>query len=233
MTITVADPYKISVVAEEANNVTQLAFKPRDYHHLYLSLPGEIRRYDYEPETGQLSNPITIAKNDGNKIFNGLAWHENGQYTDLYVPYWRNTGNYTLSPNNGLIRMGDLNSDGDFLDANEQVLFINNIPIIPNVHQLNQLQIKGNNLFVGIGTKNNEDFNNRFPDDFRFDETAYNGAIAYIADLTQANFENEETIILQDDFSNLDNWTDLTSLISWGNYPVGTSGFSTGVDKGT
>ena len=43
---------------------------------------------------------------------------------------------------------------------------------------------------------------------------------------------NEETIILEDDFSNLDNWTDLTTLISWGNYPVGTSGFSTGISNG-
>ncbi|MDJ0575748.1 MAG: hypothetical protein QNJ65_11345 [Xenococcaceae cyanobacterium MO_234.B1] len=47
-----------------------------------------------------------------------------------------------------------------------------------------------------------------------------------------ANSPIEEAIILQDNFSNLDNWTDLTSLISWGNYPVGTSGFSTGVNDG-
>ena len=45
------------------------------------------------------------------------------------------------------------------------------------------------------------------------------------------NTTNKETIILQDDFSNLNNWTDLTTLISWGNNPLGTSGFATGVNN--
>ena len=41
----------------------------------------------------------------------------------------------------------------------------------------------------------------------------------------------QEKVILEDNLTDLSNWTELRELISWGDYSVGTSGFSTGMNE--
>ncbi len=147
--------------------ITQFAFKPGDPNHVYASrfhysgLPsGRVTRYDYAP-SGELSNPVDVATGLGAAL--GVAFHGNEMFvatTDLAT----STG--------GIIR---LQEQGGGLYGNP-VEFVNNIPT--GLHQVDQLQIQGDSLYVGVGTRTN----------LATDETPYNGTVSWIADLSQADY---------------------------------------------
>ena len=155
--------------------ITQLAFEPGDNAHLFAArsqftangLVGEVTRYDYNATSGQLANPVDVAS--GLPGTQGLAFDSSG---DLYVSTNHTaTGAGSLG---GIERLTPL-GNGQFGNGVE---FVNNIPI--GEHLVDQLQIHGNSLYVGIGTQTNTGD--------PAVESVYNGTIARIADLNQANY---------------------------------------------
>ena len=163
-----------SLTVDQVENITQLAFDPGDNAHVYASRfgyntaatsSGLITRYDYNSSTGALSNPVNIATGLG--VVNGLGFFQHNIYfsTTPNVSTDNQTGGISLlaSLGNGLF--------------GAPVPFINNVPV--GEHQLDQIQVSGNSLYVGIGTITNTG------DPIK--ETVYNGTIGVIQDLTRAN----------------------------------------------
>lgn len=153
--------------------ISQMAFDPGDPNHLYAarfsegSTGGVITRYDYSTATGQVTDPITVATVAGAPL--GLAFFNN----DLYVSTTNN------STGTGGITRYQAGADGTFGNGVE---FINNIPT--GEHQVDQLQVQGNSLYVGIGTKTDAGVDNTQG----VQESVYNGTISEITDLTKANY---------------------------------------------
>ena len=159
----------------DVENITQMAFKPGDPDHVYATrfgfgnFPadgGVVTRYDYSAATGGLSNPVNVAT--GLDLTGGLAFLGN----TLYVSTTQNV----FQPNStgGIYRLQDL-GNGMYGNAVE---FVNNIPL--GDHQVDQLQISGNSLYMGIGTRTNTGDPTQ--------ESVYNGTIGRIDDLTKANY---------------------------------------------
>jgi glucose/arabinose dehydrogenase len=152
-------------------NITQMAFNPDDPNHLYATrynfgqTSGVVTRYDYSTATGQVSNPVTIAVVPGATL--GLAFFQD----NLYVSTTNTSTNL-----GGIIRY----QPGPGGTYGNPVEFVNNIPT--GEHQVDQLQIQGNSLYVGIGTKTDAGINNTQG----IKESVYNGTIGRIADLTKA-----------------------------------------------
>jgi hypothetical protein len=167
-----AGPVLASGTSSDYLDISQLAFNPGDPDHLYATRfafgqsSSVVTRYDYSPATGRISNPVTVATISGGSI--GLAFLNN----NLYV------SSNNLTTNLGGITRLTPNGDGTY---GSPVQFINNIPI--GDHQVDQLQIHGNTLYVGIGTQTDQGINNTQG----VKESVYNGTIGVISDLTKAN----------------------------------------------
>jgi hypothetical protein len=166
-------PTLASAQTSEFLFISQLAFNPNDPLHLYAAryeggaASGFITRYDYSAAAGLVTNPVTIATVPGASL--GLAFFNN----DLYVSTSDPTTNL-----GGIIRY-QATGGGTF---GNPVEFINNIPV--GVHQVDHLQVGGNSLYVGIGTKTDQGINNTQG----IQESVYNGTIGRVADLTRADY---------------------------------------------
>jgi hypothetical protein len=127
-----------------ASSIPQLAFKPGDLIHVYAARtsPSRVTRYDYNPVTGRLSNPFTVATNVDNREMYGIGFHG----TNLYVTFDYG-GSLTVRPGDGRIsRFMFPDSNGVYRVRHD---FVHSID--KGYHDLNQIQINGDSLYVGIG----------------------------------------------------------------------------------
>jgi hypothetical protein len=160
------------VNAGSLTTLSQLTFKPGDPAHLYASrgFATAVTRYDYNPLTATLSNAFNVvdlaAVSDGMKAITGIGFHGD----DLWISRWPG---WTSPRPGALSRLRDLTHDGDFNDANERFDVVSGIEL--GAHTINQIQIAGDSLYVGIGARTN----NGDP----AVERVYNGTIARIGDL--------------------------------------------------
>jgi glucose/arabinose dehydrogenase len=160
--------YTIRLVSANvpAAAITQLAFKPGDLTHLYaLQASGSVLRYDYDPVTGDLGSALVIASGMAQAL--GLAFHGN----DAYVSIDRG-GSSSSRPGDGRItRLSAPNASGVYQVRHDFVHSINK-----GDHDVNQLVIVGDTLYMGIGavTRNGDPSQ----------ENVYTMTIARIADLT-------------------------------------------------
>ena len=171
------------LTTEQSENITQMTFKPGDPTHLYAARfgygspspvgGGVVTRYDFDPVSGQLSNPINVATGLTGAL--GLAFHGN----DLYVSTNLNPSLPTSL--GGIIRLQDVSPGQNGTQFGNAVTFINNIPV--GEHLVDQLQVRGDSLYVGIGTQTN----NGDPTQ----ESVYNGTISVIKDLTKVNYSGD------------------------------------------
>src|SRR5262249_20408398 len=141
--------------------ISQLAFKPGDPSHLYAARAGAgaVTRYEFDPATGQLSNPLDVVTSLTTPI--GLAFRGEA----LYVS--------TNATNDSRIgRFRDLDHDGIY---EERLDFVRGVP--NKDHGIDQIQISGATLWTTIGTRTNSAAPGC--------ESGYTGAIARIADLDQ------------------------------------------------
>jgi len=173
LTPTVTRPgYSIRLVSASvpAAVITQMALKPGDLNHLYaIQESGAVFRYDYNPVTGDLSNALVIASGMSQAL--GLAFHGN----DLYVAIDRG-GSRTVRPGDGRIaRLSAPNASGVYQVRHDFVHSINK-----GDHDVNQLVIVGNTLYVGIGGVGRKGD--------PAEENIYTLTIARIADLTAINW---------------------------------------------
>src|SRR5262249_18809004 len=154
-----------AVPAASLSGISQLAFRPGDPTHLYAARPftaNVITRYDFDPITGRLSNAVDVTA-----VLpppHGLAFHDGALYVSLYA-------------RDDTRRRGprDLGSNGVY---EERVDFVRGVPT--GDHAMDQLQIVGAKLFVGIGVRKNAGR----PDC----ENPYTGTVARIADLDQTDY---------------------------------------------
>ncbi len=149
--------------------INQMTFKPGDNSHLFASrgFSGVVTRYDFSLATGQLSNPINIldlnSVPDGQKVISGLGFYGN----DMWISRWPG---WVVPRPSSISRVRDTNNDGLYDSRTD---FATGIQV--GDHTINQIQIFGNSLYIGIGTqKNTGDPNVEFN---------YGGTIARIADL--------------------------------------------------
>jgi len=157
--------------AIDSARITQLAFNPNNDAYLYaLQREGRIQRYDYDPLTGMLSNGLIVAEDLAPQT-NGIAFHDD----DLYVSMdWG--GSVTVRPGDGRIsRLSDPDASGVFQTRHD---FVHSIP--KGNHDVNQLQIVGDTLYVGIGAVGRRGD----PDQ----ENIYTMTVARIVDLTRVDF---------------------------------------------
>ena len=180
---------KISGTIYSADNTstqsraTQLAFGPGpdpNQEYLYISSDDHgVRRMDYDPATGALSNLVDVLPGVQG---NGIAFHTNdlGQ-AEMYLSEGYTSANASSRRLSRLLRYVDLDGDGIFGSAGDaNAAIVHGIP--RDDHGLNQIQINGDALFVGNGVRTRNGALQTITGD-TFGESAYGGTIVTIGDL--------------------------------------------------
>ena len=151
--------------AVPATGIAQLAFRPGDPARLYAArTSGVVTRYDYDPLTGQMTDALDVAVAPGYEI-HGLAFHGADLYASLNAP----------PAGARLARFSDPDAGGVYRTRHD---FVHSIPT--GTHGINQIQIVGSTLYVGIGAAS------RTGDPAV--ENVYTMTVARIVDLGQVDF---------------------------------------------
>jgi glucose/arabinose dehydrogenase len=184
----------IAQIGSSLGDITQMTFGPDG--RLYLStFTNGIKRFDYSPD-GNLTNGTTVwsrPQDVANGQFNGslgVAFHQDAILgTVMYIAPAVSSGfNVALNRTQSIRRLTDNDGDGAWGEAGEVNQAIVNNLRVTDLHQVNQLLIKDNTLYAGIGSRTRTGGNiselsgSPSPDD---GEYAYTGAINWIRDLTQ------------------------------------------------
>lgn len=159
--------YALSKVsaAVPATGIAQLAFRPGDAAHVYAArTSGVITRYDYDQATGQMTNAFDVATAPGYEI-HGLAFHGDDLYASLNAP----------PAGARLARFSGSDAGGIFRTRHD---FVHSIPT--GTHGINQMQVTGSTLYVGIGAASRT--GNPAV------ENVYTMTVARIVDLAQTDF---------------------------------------------
>lgn len=175
-----------SISGDVGDLLAQMTFGDDDDKLYLATYTGGVYRFDYSA-AGQLTNQRRIWVNPntsppgGVRGVLGIAVHRD-PVLNIDVIYLSQAEQFlpgnTSSLNSriqSVIRITDSNNDGTWGgagDVNQAVL--NNIQVTTH-HQINNLQVRGNSLFMGVGVQTNPGNN----------ESAYNGTISWIEDLTQ------------------------------------------------
>jgi glucose/arabinose dehydrogenase len=148
-----------------AIGISQLAFRPGDPAHVYAArTSGVITRYDYDAAAGRMSNALDVAAAPGYAV-HGLAFHGSDLYASLNAP-----------PAGGrLARFSDPDASGVYRIRHD---FVHSIPT--RTHGVNQIQIVGATLYVGIGAAGRKGD--------PAEENVYTMTVARIVDLGQVDF---------------------------------------------
>jgi glucose/arabinose dehydrogenase len=174
--------FTIEQVGTVAGHPTQMAFGPSGLVYVMTADAGPVS-YTYNPATGALTQSANAAPN---VVGIGIAFHG----TDMYL----------TSTDGTIHKLQDTNQNGVWGEHGElDVAIVTGIP--QGDHNTDQLQIVGNTMYVGIGRRT---INGHFGawtsgtiDDLggkgffaggtgrTWGDSAYNGTIAWIQDLTQ------------------------------------------------
>jgi glucose/arabinose dehydrogenase len=186
----------VSLVGSGVGNPTQMVFGPDG--KLYVStFTSGVKRYDYNPNGG-ISNGVTVWSRPADNLAGqlngslGVAFHRDPTLgTVMYIaPAVSSSFNPTLNRIQSIVRLTDNDNDGAWGEtaAGEVNQAIVNNLRVTDLHQVNQLLVDGNKLYVGIGSRTrtggeaSEYGGAPNVDDGEF---AYTGAINWIRDLTQ------------------------------------------------
>lgn len=181
----------------DATGATQMAFGP-DGRLYVTSYQGEISSFNFNPTTGALTDKQPALASGFGMAFATHAVPGAPSQPYMYV---------SNSPNfEGIItRLSDSNGNGRWGEVGEvNVDIARGVPI--GGHTLDQIQIRGTQLYVGIGARTANGRSGLFTgqfftdepsgpvasggfsqggDGFSYGETSYNGAIGTIRDLSQ------------------------------------------------
>lgn len=147
--------------------------------YLYFSSPFfGVRRVEYNPATSSLGGSLTTISTIAGL---GIAFHGRTMYL---------TDQYRSSADSNILlsrvwRATDNDNDG---------IYETSVPIVEGIpgdtHAADQIQIRGNSLYVGLGVRTHNGVTETATGD-TFGESAYGGSIGVIEDLTQvANTPN-------------------------------------------
>lgn len=186
----------ISLVGSGVGNTTQMVFGPDG--KLYVStFNSGVKRYDYSP-TGVISNGVTVWSRPADNLAGqrngslGVAFHQDPTLgTVMYIaPAVSGGFNPTLNRIQSVVRLTDNDDDGVWGETGAGEVnqaIVNNLRVT-DLHQVNQLLVDDDKLYVGIGTRTRtggqvgEYGGSPNVDDGEF---AYTGSINWIRDLTQ------------------------------------------------
>jgi glucose/arabinose dehydrogenase len=190
----------LETIGTGVGGVTQMAFGP-DGRLYVATFGGGVLRYDYSP-TGTLSNKTTVwsRPNDfGNGVVNGslgVAFHEDDTLgTVMYIAPAVTSGfNVALNFTQSIVRLTDNDQDGNWGETGAGEInqaIVDNLRVT-DLHQVNQMVVRDDTLYVGIGSRTrtggqvngvpqSELGGAPNPDDGEF---AYTGSINWIRDLT-------------------------------------------------
>lgn len=191
-------------ISAGSGQITQIAFAPGDNTKAYIAtFENGIWRYDYDPDNGNfLRNGVKVVEDstvasppspdprlgtaDPNGSL-GIAFHDdpNLGITMYIAPAVAFGGGgersrAAVQPQR-IVRLTDQGGNGVFGDQPQDVnqIIVDNVWVNEH-HQINQLQIIGDALYVAVGTRTSfGGTGNEVPG-----ETAYNGAVSFIEDLT-------------------------------------------------
>ncbi len=188
----------VTLIGTNVGSVTQMVFGPDG--KLYASTYGQgIRRFDYDP-SGSLTNMTTVANltEGGVNGSLGIAFHvtdlnNNGtpdvvMYASPAVPFV--AGAEPLPLTQSIARLTDSDGDGNWGEAGEVNQRIVTGLGVSDLHEVDQMQIRGNSLYVSIGSRTRTGGNVGEvggPPSSQDGEYAYTGAINWIRDLTLLN----------------------------------------------
>ncbi len=130
-----ADKLVVEPVAALAVQPAQLAWGPDRRLYMMTVSGGGVIRYDYDTRTGTVSNPRTVVPD----VYGvGIAFHGTNMYISTF---------------GGAIRkIRDNDGDGNWGEPGEtNVAVVTGIP--EGDHSINQLVVRGNTLYVGIGRR--------------------------------------------------------------------------------
>jgi hypothetical protein len=148
--------------------------------YLYVSSPTHgIRRFEYAPATGLLTNRVDVIPSvRGNGI--ELRVNDHGQ-TELYASESYVSANAPSRTLSRLRRFVDADGDGAFGSVGDIDAAIAQ-GMLGGFHALNQIQILGDALFVGHGTRTLNGARQGVDGDL-FGDSAFGGALLMIEDL--------------------------------------------------
>ena len=185
--------------------VGQVAFEPGDNNHVYVGTAGAgVLRYDYDPSGAnaseifsnqQLAVPTSttnVGAVDGSLA---VAFHEdpvlgNVMYIAPSVPFSGAGPNLIVQT---IVRLTDEDNDGLWGEPGEVNQTIVDNVVVSRIHQINQMQILEDRLYVciGIRTQNggqtaaqNQAAGGSGVNQSDPGETAYTGTVSFIDDLT-------------------------------------------------
>lgn len=160
------------------SGVTQMAFGPDG--RLYCSTNSlGVLRFDYNAATGALSNQTDVSPITGL----GIAFHGDEMYlSNLYTS--SSSASVRLSRLYRLTR----DSTGNW---NNPVAIAEGIP--RDDHGINNIQIVGDSLYVGVGVRTRNGSSQTFTGD-AYGESAYGGSICTIANLKQLSSNIAATV---------------------------------------
>lgn len=168
--------------------VTQIAFAPGDNQHAYASTFGNgVWRFDYDPSAGTiLTSGVQVAASSSL----GLAFHQDATLgTVMYyaptVPFSGGAG-FDDIETQSIVRLTDTNDDGTWGGAGDVNQAIVNNVRVTQLHQINQLQVHNNALYVAIGssTQNGGITTPNNGDQSDPGETGMTGTVSFIQDLS-------------------------------------------------
>jgi len=196
--IVTANFTSLTQIGTNLGAITQMTFGPDG--KLYAWTYGQgIRRFDYDPN-GNLSNMTTVAHLTEGTVDGslGVAFHVTDLKNDgtpdvvMYaapaIPFIASAQPVPL--NQSVARLTDDDGDGNWGEAGEVNQRIVTGLEMSDLHEVNQLLVRDNRLFVGIGSRMrtggevSEISGGANPQD---GEYAYSGSINWIRDLTLLN----------------------------------------------
>jgi YD repeat-containing protein len=184
----------IAPIRTNVGNVTQMTFGP-DGRLYVATFTSGVKRYDYDP-AGNLTNETLVwSRTASGGQMNGslgVAFHQDATLgTVMYLaPAVSSNFNVEINFTQSIIRLTDNDGDGNWGETavgevNQAI--VDNLRVT-DLHQVNQLLVRGDTLYAGIGSRTrtggqiSEYSGAANPDDGEF---AYTGSINWIRDLTQ------------------------------------------------
>ena len=168
--------------------VSQIAFDPSNNNQVFAStFSSGIWSFDYDPNAASILSNANQILPAGSSIQGslGIALHQDANLgTVLYVApsvVFQGASGIPVLENQSIVRLTDTNGDGTWGGSGDlNQLLIDNISVNQH-HQVDQLKVQGDQLFVAIGTKTQFGGIN-IPDP---GEAAHNGTVSFIGDLNQ------------------------------------------------
>jgi glucose/arabinose dehydrogenase len=233
-----ATEFSLSQIGSNLGGICQMAFAPGDPDHLYLTTFGQgVWRYDYAAN-GDLTGGVkvvdpSVANTGGVEGSLGLAFHQDStlglvMYIAPAVPFTGGGGFDDLATQT-IVRLTDAAGNGVFGDQLGDVnqVIVNNVQISLQ-HQINQIRVIDNSLFVAIGARTSNggvDDPLNGGDQSDPGEIAYTGAVNFIDDLTLLSGDTATTNLAGFDIANHKTDTQSFTSTDAGKLRVFSTGF--------